>query len=130
MRATLSQFKQSPRKVRLVADLIRGKTVRQAKEALAFLPKKSAPIIDKLLASAVANAKAGESAFDSLVVKTITVQKGMVLRRFKPMARGRAARVHKTRSIISLELGMAPGAKVAKEKKAKKTTKKAEAKSE
>ncbi len=126
MKATLSQFKQSPRKVRLVADLIRGKTVRQAKEALAFLPKKSAPIIDKLIASAVANAKAGEAEFDSLIVKTITVQKGIVLRRFKPMARGRAARVHRTKSIISLELGQA----VSKEKKAKKISSKKETKSE
>ena len=126
MKATLSQFEQSPRKVRLVADLIRGKTVRQAKEALAFLPKKSAPIIDKLIASAVANAKAGEAEFDSLIVKTITVQKGIVLRRFKPMARGRAARVHRTKSIISLELGQA----VSKEKKAKKISSKKETKSE
>ncbi len=126
MKATLSQFKQSPRKVRLVADLVRGKTVRQAKEALAFLPKKSAPIIDKLISSAVANAKAGEAELDSLVVKTITVQKGIVLRRFKPMARGRAARVHRTKSIISLELGQA----VPKEKKAKKSATKKETKSE
>jgi large subunit ribosomal protein L22 len=127
MKATLSQFNQSPRKVRLVADLVRGKTVRQAKEALAFLPKKSAPIIDKLIASAVANAKMGTTEMDSFVVKTITVQKGIVLRRFKPMARGRAARVHRTRSIISLEL--APVAGTAK--KVKKTAKKkAEAASE
>lgn len=125
MKATLSQFKQSPRKVRLVADLVRGKTVRQAKEALAFLPKKSAPIIEKLLSSAFANANGAD--MDSLVIKTIQVNKGMVLRRFKPMARGRAARVHRTRSIISLELGAAPGAQkvkvAAKEKKVKKNSK-------
>jgi large subunit ribosomal protein L22 len=124
MKATLSQFKQSPRKVRLVADLIRGKTVRQAKEALAFLPKKSAPIIDKLISSAVANAKAGESALDTLIVKTITVQKGIVLRRFKPMARGRAARVHRTKSIIAIELGEIAG----KTKKVKKVSTKKEEK--
>lgn len=124
MKATLSQFKQSPRKVRLVADLIRGKTVRQAKEYLAFLPKKSAPIIDKLIMSAVANAKAGEAALDTLIVKTITVQKGMVLRRFKPMARGRAARVHRTKSIIAIELGEIAG----KTKKAKKVSTKKEEK--
>jgi len=128
MKATLSQFKQSPRKVRLVADLVRGKTVRQAKESLAFLDKKSAPIIEKLISSAFANAQGTD--MDALIVKTIQVNKGMVLRRFKPMARGRAARVHRTRSVISLELGMAPGAKPSKEKKAKKTTKKAETKSE
>lgn len=124
MKATLSQFKQSPRKVRLVADLIRGKTVRQAKEALAFLPKKSAPIIDKLIMSAVANSKTGEAALDSLIVKTITVQKGIVLRRFKPMARGRAARVHRTKSIIAIELGEVAG----KAKKAKKVSTKKEEK--
>lgn len=118
MKATLSQFRQSPRKVRLVADVVRGKTVRAAQETLAFLPKKSAPIIEKLLSSAVANAKATGADLDTLVVKTISVNKGMVLRRFKPMARGRAARVHRTRSIISLELGPKVEAPKRKGKKA------------
>lgn len=122
MRATLSQFRQSPRKVRLVADLVRGKTVRQAQEALAFLPKKSAPIVAKLIESAVANAKQSGADVDSLVVKGIAVNKGMVLRRYKPMARGRAAQVHRVRSIITLELGaMSPAKGKRKKAQGKKT---------
>ena len=67
MKATLSQFRQSPRKVRLVADMIRGKSVRQAREALMFLAKKSSPEILKLLNSAAANAQSESS--DELIVK-------------------------------------------------------------
>jgi large subunit ribosomal protein L22 len=105
MKALLTNYHQSPQKVRLVANLIRGKSVADAEAALAFLPKKSAPAMAKLLASAVANAKhAGVSAND-LVVKTISVDKGSVMRRFKPMARGRAAGIRKTMSIVVLELG-------------------------
>jgi large subunit ribosomal protein L22 len=71
-----------------------------------FLPKKSAPAFQKLLDSAVSNAKGNGASPDTLIVKTISVNKGMVIRRYKPMARGRAAGVRRTRSIISLELGV------------------------
>jgi len=67
MHATLKNYGQSPRKVRLVADLIRGKSVRDARTILSFLPKKSSPMFSTLLASALANAK-GVSETD-LVVK-------------------------------------------------------------
>ena len=107
MKATLTNYRQSPRKTRLVANLIRGKSVTEARRALMFLPKKSAPAIQKLLDSAISNARSTGMSPDSLVVKSITVNKGQVLRRFKPMARGRAAGVRRTRSIISLELGTA-----------------------
>lgn len=102
----LSNFKQSPRKVRLVADMIRGKNVAYAADQLAFLPKKSAPEIAKLLASAVANARGQGVAVDNLIVKTISVDKGMVLRRFSPKARGRAGRINRTMSIVRIELGV------------------------
>lgn len=102
----LSNFKQSPRKVRLVADMIRGKNVVYAADQLAFLPKKSAPEIAKLLASAVANAREQGVAVDNLIVKTISVDKGMVLRRFSPKARGRAGRINRTMSIVRIELGV------------------------
>lgn len=104
MKATLTNYAQSPRKVSLVAGLIRGKSVEAAKRALAFLPKKSTPVIAKLLDSAVANAKKAGVA-DSLFVKSITVNKGSVIRRFIPKARGRAAGFRRTRSIISIILG-------------------------
>ena len=106
MKAMLSNFKQSPRKVRLVADMIRGKNVVYAADQLAFLPKKSAPEIAKLLASAVANAREQGVSVDNLIVKTISVDKGMVLRRFSPKARGRAGRINRTMSIVRIELGV------------------------
>ena len=116
MRATLSNYRQSPRKTRLVANLIRGKTVAEARRALLFLPKKSAPAIRKLLDSAVSNARSAGVSPDALIVKTISVNKGAVLRRFKPMARGRAAGIRRTRSIISLELGTPDQAKGKRQK--------------
>jgi len=122
MKALLKNYRQSPRKVRLVADLIRGKSVSDAKAALAFLPKKSSPAIQKLLDSAVSNARQQGVNADSLFVKMISVDKGLVARRYRPFARGRAGSVRKTMSIVRLEL--APVQKV-KAKKAK--TVKAEA---
>ena len=121
MKATLHNFKQSPRKVRLVADMIRGKSVLAAKDALIFLPKKSAPEITKLLNSAIANAKQQGENPENLIVKTISVNKGAVLRRFMPKARGRAGGIRRTMSIVCLEL--ASTAEKAP-KKAKRTTKK------
>ena len=111
MKAILSNYHQSPRKVRLVADLIRGKSVVRARAALRFLPKKSTLAIVKLIDSAVANARGTGTSEDRLFVRTITVDKGAVMRRFRPMARGRAAGYDKTLSTISLELGVAEQAK-------------------
>ncbi|MDP3646404.1 MAG: 50S ribosomal protein L22 [bacterium] len=105
MKALLTNYHQSPRKVRLVADLIRGKSVPAARQALSFLPKKSGPAISKLLDSAVANAGAQNLTAEQLYVSTITVDKGAVMRRSRPFARGRAGSVRKTMSIVRLELG-------------------------
>lgn len=105
MKATLSNYDQSPRKVRLVADMVRGKSIGAARSALAFLPKKSSEAMLKLIHSAVSNARAKGVSPDSLVISKISVDKGAVLRRFTPKARGRAATIRRTRSIISLELG-------------------------
>jgi large subunit ribosomal protein L22 len=107
MKALLKNYHQSPRKVRLVADLIRGKMVSDARAVLSFLPKKSAPMIGKLLDSAVANARQGGFGIDALYIKTITVDKGTVLRRFRPFGRGRSGALHKEMSHIKLELGAA-----------------------
>ncbi len=108
MKATLTNYHQSPRKVRLVANLIRGKSVQGARAALKFMPQKSSPAIEKLLSSAVANARSAGFTAEDLFVKKITVDKGAVMRRFKPMARGRAAGFRKTMSIVSLELAASP----------------------
>ncbi|MEK7068981.1 MAG: 50S ribosomal protein L22 [Patescibacteria group bacterium] len=105
MKALLTNYHQSPRKVRLVADLIRGKSIQAARLALKFLPKKSSPAIEKLLDSAVANARSNGTYSESLYVKKITVDKGAVMRRSRPFARGRAGAIRKTMSIVFLELG-------------------------
>jgi large subunit ribosomal protein L22 len=124
MKASLTNYKQSPRKVRLVADMIRGKSVAVAHDSLVFLEKKSAPGLTKLLASAVANAKQQGMNPEDLVVKTISVDKANVIKRFKPMARGRAAGIRRTMSHVNIELGVAADAKP-KAPKAKKAAKKA-----
>jgi len=105
MKSSLKNYHQAPRKVRLVADLIRGKSIPQARTALTLLPKRAGPAVGKLLDSAIANAisKGHESA--DLFVKTITVDKGSVLKRSRPFGRGRVGSIHKEMSHIKLELG-------------------------
>jgi large subunit ribosomal protein L22 len=123
MKALLKNYHQSPRKVRLVADLIRGKSVEAARQALTYLPKKSSPAMLKLLNSAVSNAVQNNGAeVDTLFVKAIAVNKGLVQRRFMPKARGRAARYAKTSSIVTLELGARGVAPSVPAKKSKKVT--------
>jgi len=125
MKALLTNYHQSPQKVRLIANLIRGKSVLAAHSALSYAPQKSSEAIRKLLESAVANAREKGAEPEELIVKTITVNKGTVLRRFMPKARGRAAKYAKTMSIIALELGVNPAAPKAAKKAAKKAVKKA-----
>jgi large subunit ribosomal protein L22 len=121
MKALLKNYSQSPRKVRVVADLIRGKSIPAAREALSYLPKKSSPVMLKLLNSAVSNAVQNNGAeVESLFVKAIAVNKGAVMRRFMPKARGRAARYAKTFSIVTLELGSKDAAPSVPAKKGKK----------
>lgn len=119
MKALLKNYRQSPRKVRLVANLIRGKSVPAARAALTFLPQKSSPAILKLLDSAIANARNAGATPEELYVTAIAVNKGTVMRRFMPKARGRASRFAKTLSIITLELGTAPTGKAAQKSAAK-----------
>jgi len=105
MRATLHSYRQSPRKVRLVADAIRGKRVPQALAALRFLTKRAAEPVKKLLESAVANALVGRAlSKEKLVVKNITVDKGRTLKRSMPRARGSASPIRKRTSHITLVL--------------------------
>ncbi len=104
MKAFLKNYRQSPRKVRLVADLVRGKEVGKALEMLKFVNKRAALPVEKLIRSAVANAKNTGTA-GTLVVKSIAVDKGIVMKRFMPRARGAAARINKRSSHITIELG-------------------------
>lgn len=103
MKAILSNYRQSPRKVRLVADLIRGKSVDEARLLLRTLTKRASYQIDKLLNSAVANANSVSA--EHLIIKEIQVNKGPVLKRFRPVAFGRAHPIHKHTSHIMLFLG-------------------------
>lgn len=101
MKATLSNLRIAPRKVRLVANLVKGKKVPEALTELQFLTKRSSSSIAKLIESAAANAGGKK---EDLTVKNITVNKGVVLKRMMPRAHGRGARIHKHTSIISVEL--------------------------
>jgi len=102
MKAILSNYRQAPRKVRLVADLVRGKRVDVALVELSKLPKRAAEPVQKLIESALSNA--GGSAED-LVIKEITVDKGVTFVRYMPRARGRATPINKHSSHIKLTLG-------------------------
>ncbi|NLV23838.1 MAG: 50S ribosomal protein L22 [Deltaproteobacteria bacterium] len=103
--AKLSYVRLSPQKSRLVVDLVRGKGVQEVLNILKFSPNKAAPVVAKLISSAVANAEQkGVSDVDRLFVKTITVDGGPVLRRFMPRAQGRATRIRKPTSHIKVIL--------------------------
>lgn len=105
MKATLSNYNQSPRKVRLVANLIKGKKVADADTQLTYLVKRASSPIKKLLNSAVANAVSQTGATEeNLVVKNVTVDKGIVGKRFMPRAFGRASRINRRTSNVTLTL--------------------------
>jgi large subunit ribosomal protein L22 len=95
----------SPRKVRLVVDQIRGKGVEEALNILTFNPRGAAEPLAKLLRSAVANAdNKGDVDIDKLVVDTAYVDEGPTWRRWLPRAMGRATRIRKRTSHVTLEL--------------------------
>lgn len=107
-RATTKYIRIAPRKVRVVADLIRGKSVGEALKILDFTLKRATLPVRKALNSAVANAKqAGEVDMDALYVKTIMVDEGPTLRRFTPRAMGRATRIDKRTSHLRVEIAEA-----------------------
>ena len=104
--ATLRGVRLSAQKGRLVADQVRGKAVDQALNILAFSPKKGAGIIKKVLESAIANAEHNDGAdIDTLTVKRIHVEKGAVLKRFMPRAKGRGFRILKPTCHIFITVG-------------------------
>jgi len=93
----------SAQKARLVADQVRGLHVEQALNLLAFSPKKGAGIIKKILESAIANAEHNEGAdIDELKVAAIQVQEGPTMKRIRARAKGRASRILKRTSHISV----------------------------
>lgn len=102
--AKLSNYRQAPRKVALVADLIRGKRAEDALIALQMLSKRASDPMAKLVRSAIANARSKGLATDSLVISRIEVGKGLVIKRTMPRARGRGAPIRKKMSHITLTL--------------------------
>lgn len=117
--AQLSNYRQSPRKVGLIAGLVRGKRVAEALMALDAMPKRGADPIAKLIRSAVASAAARGASQDSLVISKIEVGKGVVFKRSMPRARGSMSLIRKKSSHIKLELSA-----VARKTKVKKTARK------
>ena len=122
--ATLKFIRLSPTKARLIAREVQGMNAEHALAALEFMPNKAAGIISKVIASAVAN---GDYEPEEVTILSCRVDKGPVLRRFRPRARGSASRILKPTSHIFVEVGTVVETK---EKKAapKKEAKKAEKK--
>ena len=105
VRAYLKGARLSPQKAGLVADQVRGLEVEQALDVLSFSKKKGADIIKKLLNSAISNAENNENAdIDDLKIKSIVVNKGLVMKRIKIRARGRADRIRKPMCHIEIKL--------------------------
>jgi len=101
--ATLKYARLSPQKARLVADQIRGKSVDQALNILAYSNKKAAAVVKKLLESAIANAEHNDGAdIDELKVTEIFINQGPTLKRLRPRARGRADRILKPTSHLTV----------------------------
>lgn len=113
-KATLSNFRQAPRKMRLVANAVRGKKVSEALVNLDFVAKKASAPIKNLIASALANAKALDIPTENLVVKTIKVDGGSIMYRRRPAARGSAHPIRKRTSSVFVELGEAESKKKVK----------------
>jgi len=102
-KAVAKYIRISPQKARLVADLVRGKDVDSAITTLKFMPKKAARILRKVIESAVANAIQTETIdADTLYVKKILIDGGPMLKRFRPRAMGRATRILKRTSHITV----------------------------
>lgn len=103
--AVLKGANLSAQKARLVADQIRGKSVDEALNILAFSPKKGAGIVKKVLESAIANAEHNEGAdVDELKVATVFVDEGTTMKRIRPRAKGRADRILKRTCHITVKV--------------------------
>jgi large subunit ribosomal protein L22 len=111
VRAVAKWVRISPRKARLVIDHIRGRTVPEARTVLAFTSRAAAREIQKVLGSAVANAEANHGfAGDDMVVSAAYVDDGLIIKRWRPRARGRVARIKKRTCHITIKLVPVHGA--------------------
>ncbi len=105
MRAQAKWLRMSPQKARVVLKHIRGRSVPEARTVLAFTPRAAAREIEKVLRSAVANAEANHGlAGDDLMIVTAYADEGPTLKRFRPRAMGRATRIRKRTSHLTITL--------------------------
>ncbi len=105
VRATAKFVRISPRKVRLVADQVRGKHIDDARSLLAFSPRSAAVEVSKVIESAAANAEANHDLIgDEMIVREIRVDEGPTIKRFRPRAMGRATPINKRTCHISVAL--------------------------
>ena len=103
--ATLKNARISARKVKIVADLIRGKDAKEALAIVKFTPKASSEIIEKLLKSAIANAENNHGMkSNNLYVAEIYANQGQTMKRIRPAAKGSAVRIRKRTSHITIKL--------------------------
>jgi large subunit ribosomal protein L22 len=110
VRAVAKWVRISPRKARLVVDHIRGRTVPEARTVLAFTTRAAAHEVEKVLRSAVANAEANHGLVgDDLVVSSAYVDDGLIIKRWKPRARGRVARIKKRTCHITIKVSPVDG---------------------
>jgi large subunit ribosomal protein L22 len=102
-RAVLRGFWESPRKVRVVADMIRGRPVAEAQSILRMQQRKAAAMLVKVLDSAIANASENDKAdADQLVVKSVAIDCGPTQKRFMPRSMGRSNRINKRTSHVTV----------------------------
>lgn len=105
IKAKVSMMRISPRKARIVGEAIKEKNVNEAMGILLFTPQKAAAILKKLLDSAIANARQKKYVdVDNLYVKNVIVDEGVTMKRFMPRAMGRASRIRKRSSHITVIL--------------------------
>ncbi|CEH30953.1 MULTISPECIES: 50S ribosomal protein L22 [Aneurinibacillus] len=104
-KAVARNIRIAPRKMRLVVDLIRGKQVGEAIAILKHTPKASSPVVEKVLMSAIANAEHNMNLdANNLVISKVFVDEGPTLKRFRPRAMGRASRINKRTSHVTVIL--------------------------
>ena len=102
-KAIAKYVRMSPRKARLVANLIKGKDIQEAEAILRYTPNKAAKVIQKVLLSATANAENNlELDKSNLVVKSAIIDQGSSIKRIKPRAQGRAYRINKRTSHVTM----------------------------
>jgi large subunit ribosomal protein L22 len=113
VRAQAKYVHSSARKARLITDLIRGRSVPEARTILAFSKRAVAEDVEKVLRSAIANAESRPDLHwngDDLFIITAYADEGPTLKRFRPRARGRASAIHKRMCHITVELAQSPAA--------------------